>query len=145
MRCLEQVQQFIIVQLQHVAADAKIELASANLYMININSYDYYIHHNISVVKKLCGHAHRDMHVCVLLCHCTSTNILVSIHQFVDGLERPWGDARSYYLVVAVLPTNHGVGLTAAGLPVGKDTHIVAIDGRLNQILRTENNIINAG
>ena len=119
---MEQVQQFVIVQLQHVAADAKIELASAN-YMNNIN-----ISHDI--VKKLCRHAYRNVHdiVCVLLCHCMLTDVLVSIHQFVDGLKRPWGNAGSHYLVVAVLPTNHGVGLTTTGLPIGKDTHIVAID-----------------
>ena len=96
------------------------------------------------IVKTYVG-MHTCRHVCVLLYHCTFTNVLVSIHQFVDGLKRPWGDARSHYLVVAVLPTNHGVGLTTTGLPIGKDTHIVAIDGRLNQILRTENSIINAG
>ena len=65
--------------------------------------------------------------MCVCVCVCT--NILIGIHQFIDGFKRPWGDARCHYLVVAILSTNHGVGLTTSSLPIGKDAHIVAIDG----------------
>ena len=64
---MEQVQQFVIVQLQHVAANAKIELASA---IVKLTLYYY--------------KSHVQNYVCMCVCYMYEFECVCVMHAYID-------------------------------------------------------------
>jgi hypothetical protein len=72
----------------------------------------------------------------------STTNLLPLVDLFEDMPDSTWDDTLIFLRRLLGHLSSHSVGLTTPSLAIGKDTHIIAIEETLNQVLNFEVNII---
>jgi hypothetical protein len=68
---------------------------------------------------------------------CT-TDLLPLVDLFEDMPDSTWNDTLVFLRRLLGHLSSHSVGLTTPCLAIGKDTHIIAIEETLNQVLNFE-------
>lgn len=72
----------------------------------------------------------------------SSTYLLSLVDLFEDVLDSPGDDALVFLRRLLGQLCAHSIGLATACLTIGKDTHIIAIEETLNQVLNFEVDLI---